>query len=296
MESVEAWIDRGRYLDVEGENVWTLDVPADSDTEPATPLFFLHGFPTSAFDWEPVVEALGGQRRMVLFDMPGYGASDKADRAYSIFRQADAAEAVARIHGLRSVVLVTHDMGDTVGGELLARDLDRRLSFSVERRVLTNGSIYIGLANLTQGQKFLLDLPDALLPEEMVPTAEALSLTLRAILSPDICVPDAATAAMGELVTRGGGSRLLARLIRYVEERRKHEHRWTGAIERHASRLTVIWGDADPIAGWDMVERLLDARAGENLDTTCVRLDRVGHYPMVEDPQAFVAAVLDAIG
>ena len=38
-------------------------------------------------------------------------------------------EQVARARGLESVVLVTHDMGDTVGGELLARDLDGELDF-----------------------------------------------------------------------------------------------------------------------------------------------------------------------
>ena len=33
------------------------------------------------------------------------------------------------------------------------------------RRVLTNGSIYMDLVQLTDGQKFLLSLPDEALPE-----------------------------------------------------------------------------------------------------------------------------------
>ena len=47
-------------------------------------------------------------------------------------------------------------MGDSVGGELLARSLDGTLGFTVRRRVLSNGSIYIAMAQLTDGQQFLL--------------------------------------------------------------------------------------------------------------------------------------------
>ncbi|MCC7075587.1 MAG: alpha/beta hydrolase [Acidimicrobiia bacterium] len=288
MESVESWVGRGAYITVDGERVWTLDVPADGSTPVSDPLLVLHGFPTSAYDWHQVVAALAGRRRVVLFDMPGYGASDKPDRAYSLFHQADVAEAVAAAFGLRRVVLVSHDMGDTVGGELLARDLDGRLPFAVSRRILTNGSIYIGQAHLTQGQQMLLGMPDALLDPGVTPSAEALGLTLRAILSPETGVADDETRAMGELVVRGGGARLLPRLIRYVEERREHESRWTGAIERHPSPLTVIWGDADQIARWDMVERLQAARP----DAECVRLRGVGHYPMAEVPADFTQALL----
>ena len=66
---------------------------------------------------------------------------------YSMRLQADVVEAVARELGLTSVAMLTHDMGDTVGGELLARSLEGTLAFAVTRRVLTNGSIYIDMAH-----------------------------------------------------------------------------------------------------------------------------------------------------
>ena len=40
-------------------------------------------------------------------------------------------------------------MGDSVGGEVLARSLEGRLQFDITQRVLTNGSIYIDMAHLT---------------------------------------------------------------------------------------------------------------------------------------------------
>ena len=160
--------------------------------------------------------------------------------------------------GLDEVSLLTHDMGDSVGGELLARSLDGTLSFEVTSRVLTNGSVYIDMAHLTDGQQLLLSLPDEQLAEGL--GRDALVDALRGTFAPDAVVPDDDLQVGAELILRDGGDRLLPRTIRYVEERREHEGRWTGAIERHPSPLTIVWGDVDPIAVWPMAERVHAAR------------------------------------
>ena len=51
----------------------------------------------------------------------GYGLSAKPDRAYTMALQADVAAAFVAELGVDRLALLTHDMGDTVGGELLAR-------------------------------------------------------------------------------------------------------------------------------------------------------------------------------
>jgi pimeloyl-ACP methyl ester carboxylesterase len=71
-----------------------------------------------------------------------------------------------------------------------------------------------------------------------------------------------------------------------------HERRWTGAIETHPAPLHVIWGDLDPVAVWPMAERVASVRT----DATLTRLDGVGHYPMVETPARFNAALEQALG
>ena len=52
------------------------------------------------------------------------------------------------------------------------------------------------------------------------------------------------------------GHQLLARTIRYIEDRRAEERRFTGAIEEHPSPLHIIWGKLDPVARYPMAERL----------------------------------------
>jgi pimeloyl-ACP methyl ester carboxylesterase len=87
------------------------------------------------------------------------------------------------------------------------------------------------------------------------------------------------------------GHLVLTRLIRYIEERRQNQARFTGAIASDPSPLHIVWGMDDPIAVPSMVDTLLAARP----DASVVRLDGVGHYPMVEAPALFLASVLPGL-
>jgi pimeloyl-ACP methyl ester carboxylesterase len=265
-------------------------------TGAAPPLLVLHGYPTSSIDFAAVVGALAAERRVVLLDYPGFGLSTKPDRAYSLFGYADAVEAVVASLGLDEVDLLTHDIGDSVGGELLARSIDGTLGFGVRRRVLTNGSIYMHLVQLSEGQQLLESLPDEAIAEDAAPDVDAVERALLGTLAPPggaASRPDPMhVRAAAVLVVHEGGNRLLARTIRYIAERREHESRWTGAIEQHPAPLAIVWGDVDPIAVYAMTDELL----GKRPDATRTRLEGVGHYPMVEAPAAFSAAVLEALG
>jgi pimeloyl-ACP methyl ester carboxylesterase len=161
----------------------------------------LHGFPTSSHDWHRILDRLARRHRVVVPDLLGFGLSDKPDQRYSLFEQADLVEAVAGDLGLDAVALVTHDMGDSVGGELLARSLDGTLSFGVMRRVLTNGSVYIDMAHLTDGQQLLLALPDEQLADGL--GRDALVDALRGTFAPDAVVPDEDVQVGAELILRG---------------------------------------------------------------------------------------------
>ena len=53
------------------------------------------------------------------------------------------------------MILVAHDMGSSVATELLARDLDQRLTFEFSSVLLFNASLVLEHANLMIGQKVL---------------------------------------------------------------------------------------------------------------------------------------------
>jgi len=285
--SAEAWRDRGEHRTLCGHRVFTVDLPS-SGARSLAPLLILHGFPTSSFDFHHVVDRIAAHRRVLLFDMLGYGLSEKPDLAYTFSLQADIATAFVRELGIDRLALLTHDVGDTVGGELLARQLEGGWDMTITERGLANGSIYSPLVQLSDGQHLLLSLPDATLPENMGPDQTAVMAGVAATFSPHSQVDPDELEAQWEMIAHLDGHLLLPRLIRYVEERRRSEARFTGAIERHPSPLTIVWGRDDPIAVPAMADRLRHARP----DATVSILEGVGHYPMSEAPDRF----LDALG
>jgi pimeloyl-ACP methyl ester carboxylesterase len=281
----EAWRARGRHRTLCGEQVFVVDVPCTGEAV-AAPLLVLHGFPTSSFDFHRVVDALARTRRVVLFDYPGFGLSSKADRAYSLVGQADVAQALVDSLGIDRLGLLTHDIGDTVGGELLARQLDGAWPVEVTDRILTNGTLFMDLVVLSAGQQLLEALPDERLAEGVLERDGVLA-GLTATYGPVAVVDPEELEAAWELISRDEGHRLLARLARYIDERRRLEGRFTPPVLAHPSPLTVVWGTDDPIA----VPAMADRVGGLRPDATVVRLDGVGHYPMVEAPGRFLEAL-----
>jgi len=280
-----AWSAGGTTVETTDGAVWMRFVAAASPTPGHDPLLVLHGFPSSSFDWRHVLPALSATHDVFLFDFLGFGSSSKPDRRYSIELHANTAEAVVAQAGLERVLLVSHDMGNSVGGELLARDLADELDFTIARRLLTNGSIYIEMAQLTAGQEFLLAIDDA--PVDLGDDAQSIFCGGVAATFSEAhpATPDE-LAGHWALMSRDDGHRLLPRTIRYIEDRRAREARYTRSIEQHPSPVHVVWGREDPVAVHAMTDRLLAARP----DATLVTLDDVAHWPMIEDPEGFVRA------
>ena len=283
---VAAWERRGTYRTLAGLKTFTIDVAA-TGAETLEPLVVLHGFPSSSFDFHHVVDELARHRRVLLFDMIGYGLSAKPDRVYTIDMQADVAQAFVADAGVSTLALLTHDLGDTVGGELLARHAEGRWPVEVTRRVLTNGSIYIEMAHLSAGQELLLSLPDARLPDSAGIDGAAMQASLAATFSAGSRVEEAVMAGEWELISHDEGHLLLPRTIRYIEERRRNQARYTGAIESHPAPLAIVWGTEDPIAVATMATRLRGVRP----DASLTWLEGIGHYPMLESPKNFLDAV-----
>jgi pimeloyl-ACP methyl ester carboxylesterase len=290
------WEAIGRHRDLCGHRIFTIDAPSIG-AEAHEPLLVLHGFPSSSFDFTAVLDPLRRGRRVLLLDGLGYGLSAKPDLPYTLALQADVVMSFLAQLGLTRISLLTHDVGDTVGGELLARRAEGTWAVEVVRRVITNGSIYIEQAHLTDGQQFLLSLPDEKLPADAPVTAATLTRSLRETFSPAAVLPpdgspDDLLPATVEQIMRDGGHLVLPRLIRYIEERRRNQARFTGAIESDPSPLHIVWGLDDPIAVPSMVDTLRAARP----DATVDLLKGVGHYPMVETPTRFLAAARPGLG
>jgi pimeloyl-ACP methyl ester carboxylesterase len=280
-ERVHGWRSRGeseRFRDRE------IHVFAREGAHP--PILLLHGFPSSSYDWGRLL-AEETEQAALAFDFLGFGLSDKPrDHLYTLGWQADLAEELVRRHlDGRAVFVVAHDMGTSVATELLARDLEGRLSFEVTGALLFNGSIVLERASLTPAQR--------LLRGRLGPLAAHLSsewlfrVQFARLFSPSHPLSAEEAADQWSLICHNGGRTLGHKLIHYLEERERLAERWHGAIRDWPGSLSFAWGLLDPVATTAVLDALVDLRPSAPVE----RLGDLGHYPQIEDPGA-IAAVL----
>lgn len=280
---VEAWLRRGAEEEIAGRDIFVLE-QAGSDP----PLLFLHGYPSSSYDWRGVIDRLPG-RRLTCFDFLGFGLSEKpTDARYSLHLQADLVEALAHRFGPTPVVLVAHDMGTSVATELLARDLEGKLGFAIAAVLLLNGSMVIEQASLTVAQKLLRSRVGPLVARLSNP--RAFRAQFARIFSPRHPLTDEEAADQWSLLARRGGHRIVDKLTYYLHERVTYAPRWHGALRDWPGQLELAWAGQDPVCTEAVLQAVLALRPEAKL----TRLPELGHYPQVEEPLA-VATIVDRV-
>ncbi|GAS95843.1 hydrolase [Mycolicibacterium canariasense] len=282
---VREWRDGGEFLDTAAGRVFVRSAAGGGPT-----ILLLHGFPSSSFDYREIVTRLAGRAWLTL-DFLGFGLSDKPrPHRYSLLDQADLVERVVDATVQGPIVLIAHDMGTSVATELLARDIDGRLGFDLQRAVLTNGSVILERASLRPAQKLLRS-----------PLGPVVSrLTNRSgfirgfgrLFGADHPLTPAEAQAQWELLSYNDGHRIAHLLCAYLDERVRYAQRWHGAVADWPKPLSFLWGLQDPVATVNVLDGLRELRPA----AAVVELPGVGHYPQVEVPDLFVRGALDLLG
>lgn len=283
--ALRAWLDRGRHHNVNGRRVFVVDVSPSEPSGKCAPLLVLHGYPTSSFDWRHVLPAIARRRRVVLFDLPGFGFSDKPERySYSLFEQTDVVEGLCQRLGLDAPHIVAHDMGASIACELVARKNRKLLKGGIASIVFTNAGLYQRLARTTTSQKVLqTSLGPAFAGMQLL---SVFRQQLKGVFERP--VDDEEIEALWEQITYLDGHKRLPQVSQYLGERVRFEERWIGALKAAENLpVHVIWGSHDPASVVAIAEKLV-LEVGEAQVT---RLERVGHYPHLEAPDEMAAAL-----
>ena len=277
-----AWEQRGRYRTLaEGHRVFVVQDGTGPD------LLLVHGFPSTSHDFAAALPRLRDRFRVTMFDQLGFGFSDKpADASYSLLDQGRRAGELAAALGIRHAAVVGHDMGLTVAVEMLCRHEAGELGCALDALVLTNGSHLVELANITQVQKALMtDDGAAEFAASFDP--ERFAAGFRFVWADATRTPDADIRAIAYWMERGNGLSIIGKIARYNIERTVHAERWRPILGRTRVPISLIWGDRDPIAVLEIGRRLAEMSGGP-----LTVLDGVGHYPQMEDPERWSAAVV----
>lgn len=277
------WKNSGQFFEWKGHSIFVQDTAAAN--KPV--LLLIHGFPTASYDFHLLWPELAETHRLIAFDMLGYGYSDKPRTwRHSIFNQADIAEALLKSKGIDACTMITHDVGDTVGQELLARHAEGKLSFRLRRVVMLNGGLFPETHRAILVQKLLLS-PFGFVFTRLM-KKEKLAASLRSVCSEGLS--DADIDAAWTLMAHKKGNLCMHLLIQYMRERRENRDRWVQALQKADMPFALIDGVEDPISGEHMVQRFEELVPGKQT----IRLAGLGHYPHLEDA-AKVLTVLKPI-
>jgi pimeloyl-ACP methyl ester carboxylesterase len=311
---VMAHCNRGGFFNWRGHAIWyRASIVPDKPT-----LLLLHGFPTSSLDWHLIYPSLEQKFSVIMFDMLGFGLSDKPfDHVYSMVEQADIAEDLLVSLGVTTYHILAHDYGDSVAQELLARRRDRQggaassvstaTSYPISA-VLLNGGIIPGSHRPLLTQHLLSNKYVG--PVLKYATNRFLfGNSLNKVFGPATQLSNEAMDQHWLLFAHKAGWQVVDKLLGYMRERQARKVRWVDALFETDVPVCVVNGPLDPISGAHLLAayheekaRRADSRGsggggGEGsgwdaavararrLDCPMTTISGVGHYPQLEAPQ-----------
>jgi pimeloyl-ACP methyl ester carboxylesterase len=288
-DSLKRWVDAGKFMKFEGLDVFVHSsgkAPVDGHG-----VLVVHGFPGSSWDFANVVPPVAKKTKIVVADMLGFGQSDKPKKGtykdnFSLMRQADLYEAVAKAEGLKEVVLVAHDMGQTVGLELMTRHDEGKLSFKIRHAILLDGSTLVDMVELVPMQVELLKKPDKAATEHL--DFKEFAEGLRSSYGKGNATDEIVNAQTAQVFAKDGDL-TIAQTLKYLDERREFYDRWVGTLTNfRTAPLSVYWGVQDPVAVIAMADRI----KLWSPTTDLYKIQESGHWPSIEVPDIISDAIL----
>lgn len=278
--SVEELKDRwaqppSQFIEVAGMQVHVRDEGLRDDT---SPIVLLHGTSSSLHTWDGWAQALTGERRVIRFDMPGFGLTGPSpENHYTIEDYADTVVAVLNELGVKHCVLGGNSLGGYVAWATAV--LHPGL---VERLILVDASGYPNKAqSVPLGFKMASNPMLKLVVGDLLPRSLIESSIKNVYGDPSRVTPDLVDRYF-DLTTRAGNRRALVERFRQTQP---------GTLAQQIPGIGVptliLWGGNDRLIPPEMGERFHREIKGSEL----VIFEALGHVPHEEDPAQTVLIV-----
>lgn len=247
---------------------------------------FLHGFPTSSFDFQKVWQYLQDDR-LVAPDFLGFGYSFKSKSIfYSIYDQASLVEELMRRLGVEEFSIVAHDYGATVAQELLSRQNQGALAgLKITSIIFMNGGLFPDQHRPRIIQKILLTAVGPILSRLL--SRKRFGKSFAEIFGENTQPDQQELDAFWEIVSHQNGHHIAYKLLNYIPERTRNADRWTGALKEANIPMLFINGPEDPVSGRHMAEAYAERVPNANI----TYVDGAGHYPQWENPKDTARAI-----
>jgi pimeloyl-ACP methyl ester carboxylesterase len=290
---LERWKSGGQYFDYLGFNIFYR-------TQGSGPhLLLIHGYPFNTWDWAPLWDSLTERFTVVAPDMLGMGFSDKPIAyEYSVHDHADMHEALLAHLGVESAHVLAHDIGDSVGQELLARYEFGQQAYGtlkIDSITWLNGGLFNETYTPRLMQKVLSRTPlgDILSPLQGSPLSKrTIEPTINEMFGPNTKPSRRMLDLFHEILEYNDGKRVTHKVGRFINDRYAHRNRWVRAMRETAVPMRLIDGPIDPNSGRHMAQRYLEVIPNPDV---VMLADAIGHWPQIEAPDDVLKHFLDHI-
>ena len=253
-------------------------------------LLLIHGFPESSYSYHAILDGMMKIfDRIILFDLLGYGLSDKPteDYSYSLLEQADTVFEVWKHFKVEGGHMLSHDMGDSVATEIVARHENGLLPGwfrdGLQSITFTNGSMVLELAKLRITQKILLSKYGHLMGK--VISFGIFNQQIRSAHGNNN-LPDKEIQILWEANTLQDGHRKTYLTIKYLNDRKQFEKtRWLPALAQCKLPIHICWGDDDAVARVSMAHFL---KQNVCKDANLTIMKGLGHFCQLGNPEKWV--------
>ena len=303
--SLKKWFDQGKNFTYKQFNVFYVHDTLTNEKinfnktqeKSNTTILFLHGFPTSSYDYYKIWNLLlsdhlnendrlsQAYKSILAFDHLGYGFSDKpTDYKYCILDKADLVHKLLVSLGIKSIVLIAHDMSDSVALELIKRqELETYDDFVIEKCILMNGGIIISTLRPILSQHILRTRYLKFLYAKLIKWPAFKYIGDFNSIFGSLNKPNATELYDFYLTIKyNDGFNILPLTIEYMSQREILNDMWYEWLKKTSVPLMFIYGPADPINPNTLFPQKL-SRDAKNVKLVILS-DMIGHYPQFEDP------------
>jgi pimeloyl-ACP methyl ester carboxylesterase len=262
-----------RFLDIGGMKVHVRDEGVSSDP---VPLVLIHGTSSSLHTWDGWVRSLKATRRVITFDLPGFGLTGQSPEAnYTIDAYVAFMGSFLDALDIKRCVLAGNSLGGDVAWETayaMPERVEKLILVDAGGYPLSSTSIPIGfrLARIP----VLNRLMETVLPRSLV------EASLRKVYGDPSKVTAETVDLYFDMATREGNRRALARRFQQSD---------FGARAERVAALRIptliLWGGLDQLIPPSNAERFHHDIQGSEL----VVFPELGHVPQEEDPARSVA-------
>lgn len=278
---VEALIPRwapppSQFVDVLGARVHVRDEGPRTDDHP---LVLLHGTSASLHTWDGWARALTPERRVIRFDLPGFGLTGPMPDplGYDLASYVRFVTATLDALGVERFAVAGNSFGGNVAWEIALAHPQR-----VEALVLVDSAGYpLSATSIPIGFK-LARLPIANRLFEVILPRDVVAASMRNVYGDPSRVTEDQIDRYFELTLRAGNRRAL---VRRFEAAALGDR--AGQVQRIRTPTLVLWGGRDRLIPPANAARFHAEIPGSEL----VVFDALGHIPQEEDPEASVVPV-----